>query len=740
MHLIKKITLVGSLIISQLSFAHGPRPPKLTGVPTPPVPGLVDGSNPIVINKDKAIALGKALFWDMNVGSDGMACASCHFHAGADRRTKNQLNPGDNSQETTGQTFENLVSEAAGGPNYQLTSTDFPFFSLDNPFLPTEHPLNTLNFSSDDVVGSAGSFSGDFNTAARTGESNDDCARSADPVYHVNSTGTRRVTPRNAPTVINAVFNHRNFWDGRANNIFNGSSMWGDRDTNPETGVWEKISSRKVAKKRLHLINSSLASQAIAPVLNDTEMRCSNRTFSDLGRKLLSRAPLEHQKVHHQDSVLGNLSNSSTNDLQPGLNTTYARLIKQSFNKKYWSFRRRGAFGEPITGLPYNQMEANFSMFFALAIQLYESTLISDQAPIDTVDRNPLDFSPVSEAFFPTEEAVGPSAYHGMQLFIDLHCNLCHVGPTLTSAAITTNADLIQNNPEAYGSLAFVNDLPINHNLVNRDQFNKGRALIDVGFFNTAVGDPNWDPGIDNTDDFGNPLSYTSQYKSYLAGYTSEIVDPDVTAIRTCDFLLPIAVPSTNTFTDFFNISDGIISDPNSTENCFLPNHLAIIPTTLAANIELTNPDSLKMADASKAAFKVPTLRNVELTGPYMHNGSMKTLEEVIAFYTRGGNVVSNNTHSNILEAGELQLLPQSRDDLIAFLKLLTDERVRNEQAPFDHPELTIPHGQQGNHTTATPGNPLDMDLAKDESLTLPAVGANGLPSPILPFKNYLQP
>ena len=42
-----------------------------------------------------AIQLGKALFWDMQVGSDGVvACATCHFHAGTDNRTKNALNPG----------------------------------------------------------------------------------------------------------------------------------------------------------------------------------------------------------------------------------------------------------------------------------------------------------------------------------------------------------------------------------------------------------------------------------------------------------------------------------------------------------------------------------------------------------------------------------------------------------------------------------------------------------------------
>ncbi len=740
MHLIKYLILGSCLIFSQLSHAHGPRPPKLTGVPIPPVPGLLDGNNPIVVNKAKAIELGKALFWDINVGSDGMACASCHFHAGADRRVKNQLNPGEKNTDPSGQTFETMLSNTAGGPNYQLTSSDFPFFKLADPIQPSDHPQNTVVFSSDDVVSSSGTFSGDFNTASRVGDSNDDCTRSPDPVFHVNSIGTRRVEPRNTPTVINAVFNHRNFWDGRANNVFNGSSMWGDRD--PDAGVWVKTNSRTVTKQRLHLINSSLASQAMAPPLSPSEMGCRQKIFPDLGRKLLSRVPLEHQKVHGEDSVLGILSNSTTNNLQTGLNTTYKTLVKQAFNKKYWSYRRRGSFGGPAGELPYTQMEANFSMFFGLAIQLYESTLISDQAPIDTVPRNPLNFIPVSEAFFPTEAAVGPSAYHGMQLFIDLHCNLCHVGPTLTSAAITTNADLVQQNPEAYGSLFYINDLPVNHNLVNRDTFNQGRSLIDSGFFNTGVGDPVWDPGLDNVDDFGNPLSFAAQYKEYLAGDPSGtgVVDPGISNIRACDFLQPLSVPSPNLISDFFTNAVGLIPDPNGNINCFLPTTFSIIPSPTIAAAELADPASLKFADASSAAFKVPTLRNIELTGPYMHNGSMKSLNEVIEFYTRGGNISNSATHSNILVAGELQVIQQSRADLIAFLKLLTDERVRNEQAPFDHPELIIPNGHIGNHISANSGNLLDTNLAVDETLVIPAVGANGLNNPILPFDNYLQP
>src|SRR5437899_7210848 len=58
-------------------------------------------------DRTAAIALGKALFWDMAVGSDGQACASCHFHAGADSRSKNQLRSEEHTSEL--QSLRHLV-------------------------------------------------------------------------------------------------------------------------------------------------------------------------------------------------------------------------------------------------------------------------------------------------------------------------------------------------------------------------------------------------------------------------------------------------------------------------------------------------------------------------------------------------------------------------------------------------------------------------------------------------------
>lgn len=86
----------------------------------------------------------------------------------------------------------------------------------------------------------------------------------------------------------------------------------------------------------------------------------------------------------------------------------------------------------------------------------------------------------------------------------------------------------------------------------------------------------------------------------------------------------------------------------------------------------------------------------------------------------------------------DLRFDPVQRQALLDFLLALTDERVRFERAPFDHPALPIPNGHVGDHVAATPGHPLDAALAQDELLPIPAVGANGLAAPLQPFEVHL--
>src|SRR6267378_386098 len=153
-----------------------------------------------------------------------LACASCHFNAGADSRTFTQLNPG----------FRAIPPDNTFTPpfgvNYQLRRVDFPFFRLSDP----ANRFSNLLFDTNDVASSQGVFRHHFVdincpmlpspcSATDSGSFETSIFNSADPQ-------AREVEPRNTPTMINAVFNFRNFWDGRARNEFNGVNPIGDLD------------------------------------------------------------------------------------------------------------------------------------------------------------------------------------------------------------------------------------------------------------------------------------------------------------------------------------------------------------------------------------------------------------------------------------------------------------------------------------------------------------------------------
>ncbi len=78
--------------------------------------------------------------------------------------------------------------------------------------------------------------------------------------------------------------------------------------------------------------------------------------------------------------------------------------------------------------------------------------------------------------------------------------------------------------------------------------------------------------------------------------------------------------------------------------------------------------------ETDRGAFKTPTLRNIEKTAPYMHDGSQKSLKAVIDFYVGGGN---SNLYRD-KEIKELKLTGRDREDLVEFMKALTGELPAN--------------------------------------------------------------
>jgi len=112
---------------------------------------------------------------------------------------------------------------------------------------------------------------------------------------------------------------------------------------------------------------------------------------------------------------------------------------------------------------------------------------------------------------------------------------------------------------------------------------------------------------------------------------------------------------------------------PNFTDEKFHNTGVAFKDTTL--------PDwgryAVTRIDRDKGAFKTPTLRNISLTAPYMHNGVFTSLEDVVGFYDKGGIL---NPYLDE-EIRQLKLTKQEKEDLIEFLRSLTGE----------DPQSTIP-------------------------------------------------
>jgi cytochrome c peroxidase len=602
----------------QLGTAAAEAPASLKTVKVPDIPDL----DLYVKNKPAAIALGKAFFWDQATGSDGVACASCHYQAGVDIRIKNQLSPGLLAGDGS---FQRTASGSKGGPNYTLTTRDFPLHQFNNP----TSRASGLKFDTNDVVSSEGVYHGIFSSSPEN-ERNDTCERSPDPIFHVGGKGTRRVEPRNSPPTVNAALNFRNFWDGRASNSFNGVDPFGLR--NGQALVLRNVNGT-LSRVPVDLRNASLASQGVGPAVSDIEMICKGRSFASFGRKMLPRVALSLQVVHAQDSVLAPYRDPSGK----GLRTTYEGLIKQAFNDSYWN-----AVGD-FSG--FTQMESNFSLFWGLALHLYQATLISDNAPYDRWAEG-------------SGGALSKAQLSGLDIFLNKgKCINCHKGPEFSNAASELQAE------NQKGGLI--------ERMLNGDG---GVALYDKGFYNIGVTRTADDLGLGGKDPFGNPLSFSEQYKN------GHFVD--AFKVDSCTFTQPFAA------------------------TC------AEQPADLSAE-----------RSAVRGAFKTPILRNVELTGPFFHDGSAATLEQVVELYNRGGNFANPELHPDIVPLG---LSSTEVANLVAFMKALTDPRVRNESAPFDHPQLFISNGHVGNENLAQGGEFGQADMAVSAWLELPAIGAGG--------------
>jgi cytochrome c peroxidase len=325
-------------------------------------------------------------------------------------------------------------------------------------------------------------------------------------------------------------------------------------------------------------------------------------------------------------------------------------------------------------------MEANFGIFFGLAVQLYESTLISDDCKIDR--------------FLEGSAALTLQEQRGMQHFI-ANCIACHSGPETTDVSVWNiqGADPITGVPQ-----------PLTKNPLATSEFMSfmvGTGLYDNGFHNHGSR-----PG-GNT----NPLAgdYVSVNEDTGRGGRTELPAPlenfpicwGEMGLRDIGFLTPR-----------------------------LPTWLTPYVPPLPPGFRPVDTFPWRGREGNAGAFKTPGMRNVELTGPYMHNGGLSTLHQVVEFYARGGDFPFTNQMNfdpAVLPLGLLLSNDTRKNELVAFLIALTDERVRLETAPFDRPEIFIPIDGRA---------PVSPDGTREGFLTLPnmyrripEVGAGGRPA-----------
>ena len=736
--------------------------------------------NDYVADREAAIRLGKALFWDVRLGTDGKtACATCHHQAGIDSRVTNIAHPGADGAFSPG-----------FAPGARVSADHFPTTKFNNPA--DRFSGRTRNL--DDVAGSPGILKSVF---VSNGENEDLVTIQPDSVFTSPDGQQRQVTGRNAPTVINAAFFVRQFWDGRANAWFNGANPFGTVD--PGAKVW-KVNPKTGAASQVSILlnHASLASQAVGPVNNSTEMAAHGRGWVDVARKLLDSKALAAQKVAANDSALGLFASTTGN----GLTVTYRELIEQAFQPA-WRSNTLTPAGTTVT-------EENMPLFFGLAVQLYEMTLISDDSRYDQwIDLDgPLGFAP---------GLLSDSEIRGLRLFFNLdqqldplsttpetNCRECHVSPAFSVATyggkgtglvglpgrgVYPNApdsdndgfpnhiDALPNNPHEWvdtdrdgignnadldddgdGLFDTVDPLPLDPDNIPDEppvqpgpfaplpiaimEDLPGGILIAKSFEEPPVSAepgaqlldfPINGGGVDLYDPYGNllahvPLARRSLFPcnfSYhiekpfpeLGPFTTFIVDASTVNCRYSlhlelrgfplgDYPFKIdgvqrgvlrSMPFRMYDEGFYNLGVRPMGEDAGVAGSH-PNGVPLSATNrLVGGHPMTEfgvvPGTTGLSPAVANSFKTPSLRNVELTGPYFHNGGIATLEDVIRFYNRGGDFHEENLDTLAPSMHTLNLTEAQITDLAAFLRTLTDERVRDAKAPFDHPALPLPDG-----------------------------------------------
>jgi hypothetical protein len=495
---------------------------------------------------------------------------------------------------------------------------------------------------------------------------------------------------------------------------------------------------------------------------------------------------------------------------------TYEDMVKAAFQKQWWNStsvftvtKERGAQngsasqgddghssaqdpgeahvfvpGRSSPAVTYNQMQLNFSLFFGLAVQAYEATLVSDNTPFDQFMGAP---HPVREnhgnPIPPRPNALTSRQRLGLSVFLDdnanlgTHCADCHIPP------VTTGHTVIDYQPDAQGVPSLATGEAIEFMIMgdNGEEANYDHGMYNIGVRRSCITgiDPSTCPSHNedkgrgataakNNTAFANPVTGTTVGISSISRAANVVTvttaanNPlaagqvvTIFGVSDSSYNGVFGVVAVNSPTQFTynqtgsdsSSSGGSATGPNApfpvslvdltalrgNPNCNsspMP-HVGCLPLDVARFI----PDvPMLPRRVTNGAFKAPDLRNIKFSGPYFHIGDSATLRQVVEFYVRGGNFPNTNLHDKTVDVDGIPPLafpefnPVAEANIEALVDFLAeglkDARVAFEKGPFDHPELLVPDGSP------------KSDSSKDLLIHIPAVGKQGRPTELPTFLN----
>ena len=164
---------------------------------------------------------------------------------------------------------------------------------------------------------------------------------------------------------------------------------------------------------------------------------------------------------------------------------------------------------------------------------------------------------------------------------------------------------------------------------------------------------------------------FSSSFDEYMNGDKQKLTSEEISGFN---LFAGKAKCATCHFIPFFNGTIPPWYNKTESEIIGVPTFVAWQNATIDKDLGRYNLNKL---EELKYAFKTPTVRNIEKTAPYMHNGAFKNLEDVVEFYHKGGGVgIGINLPFQSLPFDSLILNHSEKKAIVAFMKTLTDKKI----------------------------------------------------------------